>query len=191
MCVVCQQLRQTTTFVDGSGLSSLKAKAKKENISSKWCWPCYDKCQPYQKHNLDTLQRRTSSTNRRMEVLLPAGGAIVCRCRLSAWNQYTNRLLIVTINDLATSSTEKSNSLITNFARLFFFFHSFVWVILLFLGAKDSFFCLSCESWDLRVLKRLQQHEAPRKVFTLYFIVCMAFQIGTRSLFWNERCFFC
>lgn len=92
---------------------------KKENISSKWCWPCYDKCQPYQKHNLDTLQRRTSSTNWRMEVLLPAGGAIVCRCRLSAWNQYTNRLLIVTINDLATSSTEKSNSLITNFARLF------------------------------------------------------------------------
>lgn len=114
---------------------------KKENISSKWCWPCYDKCQPYQKHNLDTLQRRTSSTNWRMEVLLPAGGAIVCRCRLSAWNQYTNRLLIVTINDLATSSTEKSKFIDNKLcASFFFFFRSFVWVILLFLGAKDSFF---------------------------------------------------
>lgn len=126
-----------------------------------------------------------------MEVLLPAGGAIVCRCRLSAWNQYKNRLLIVTINDLATSSTEKSNSLITNFARLFS--SSFVALFGLSsssLARKIRFF-RSCESWELRVLERLQQHEAPRKVFTLYFIVCMAFQIGTRSLFWNERCFFC
>lgn len=143
--------------------------------------------------------KNTISTHYNAGQAVPTGGWR-CYCLPAVLSSAAVACLLGTSTQIACWSSQlmilphpqrkKANSLITNFARLFS--SSFVALFGLSsssLARKIRFF-LSCESWDLRVLERLQQHEAPRKVFTLYFIVCMAFQIGTRSLFWNERCFF-